>query len=412
MTDNEHLQDFVRRRNHRALAELVRSHVDLVYSTALRHVRGDMRAAEEITQQVFLNLVASAQRLVAHPCLAGWLYSNTRFTALHTSRHAQRRGSREKESEVPFEKGTPIADWNRIRPALDDSLDELDERECELVVLRYLCRQPVSAIALQLGSTESATQKGLAGALDSLDAALGRRGIPSTATALTAALNNATVAAPSAVTSQTLRATANSAANGAARGLPRAIQAAVAGVVVAVLGLGVGYEIGTKRQRERGTAETIAREKAHLAQATDMQQKLTAANQRIDSLETELVRWHRANETASAAGSTAAPAPAAAPAATESGAPSASDPTIPRIAGIHVIGAVRLPALIQTSSEMPLRDLIDRLGGFTPLARPNAIKVTRRNTDGTLTVLTVDATSNTPFMVQPNDIVFVPERIL
>lgn len=409
MTDNEHLQDFVRGRNHRALAELVQRHVDLVYSTALRHVRGDMRAAEEITQQVFVNLAASAQRLVEHPCLAGWLYANTRFTALHTSRHAHRRGSRDRESEIPFEKGTPIADWNRIRPALDDSLDELDERECELVVLRYLCRQPIGAIALQLGSTESATQKGLAAALDSLDAALGRRGIPSTATALTAALNNATVAAPSAVMHQTLRAAAAGAAGGGAtRGLTRAIQAAVAGALVAALGLGVGYQIGTKRQRQRGTAETIARENAHLAQAADMQQKLTTANQRIDSLETELVRWHRANETATAA---AASAPAAAPSA-ESGPAATPEAATARVGGIHVIGAIRLPALIQTTSEMSLRDLIDRLGGFTPLARPSAIRVTRRNADGTLTVLTVDATSGAPFMVQPNDIVFVPERVL
>ena len=55
-TDAELLQRYTSERAEEAFAELVRRHITLVYSAALRHLGGDAHLAHDVTQTVFTAL--------------------------------------------------------------------------------------------------------------------------------------------------------------------------------------------------------------------------------------------------------------------------------------------------------------------------------------------------------------------
>jgi hypothetical protein len=71
--DSELLAAFDRIRSEDAFAELVRRHVDLVYSAALRQVNGDAHLAQDVAQSVFEDLARKAGALAKRQNLAGWL---------------------------------------------------------------------------------------------------------------------------------------------------------------------------------------------------------------------------------------------------------------------------------------------------------------------------------------------------
>jgi RNA polymerase sigma factor (sigma-70 family) len=79
-------------------SELVRRHINLVYSTALRHVNGDTHLAEDVAQTVFADLARKAKTLTSPASLAGWLYTSARFAAANAVRAESRRRAREQEA--------------------------------------------------------------------------------------------------------------------------------------------------------------------------------------------------------------------------------------------------------------------------------------------------------------------------
>jgi DNA-directed RNA polymerase specialized sigma24 family protein len=62
LTDQQLLRDYTGRRSEAAFAELVRRHIDFVYSAALRMVR-DTHLAEDVTQGAFVALAQNARHL-------------------------------------------------------------------------------------------------------------------------------------------------------------------------------------------------------------------------------------------------------------------------------------------------------------------------------------------------------------
>ena len=62
LSDQQLLRDYALRRSEAAFAELVRRHLDFVYSAALRMVR-DGHLAEDVSQSVFMALARNAQQL-------------------------------------------------------------------------------------------------------------------------------------------------------------------------------------------------------------------------------------------------------------------------------------------------------------------------------------------------------------
>ena len=232
MSDSELLRRFAEEHSEEAFAELVSGRIGLVYSAALRQVGGDAHRAEDVTQEVFIDLARKARSLSRHPALIGWLYTSTHFAAAKLIRTEQRRTRREQEAHAMHDSpATPASqpDWDRVRPVIDAAMHELDERDRQTVLLRYFDQQPFARIGEQLGLTENAAQKTVERALDKLQAALARRGVKSSAAALGLALANQVGAATApAALAATIT---NAAMAGAAAG---AVTAGTAGVWAAL----------------------------------------------------------------------------------------------------------------------------------------------------------------------------------
>ena len=188
-SDTESLRRYVEQHSESAFADLVREHLNLVYSAALREMNGDRSLAEEIAQEVFTALARNASRLLNHPSLAGWLYTTVRHTAANSRRADQRRRRREEQvmnELLPEESPDPA--WRQIRPVLDDALHELKEADRVAVVLRFLENRSLREVGVTLGLHENAARMRVERALEKLRGLLARRGITSTASGLAAAL--------------------------------------------------------------------------------------------------------------------------------------------------------------------------------------------------------------------------------
>jgi len=195
------LARYAREGDEAAFAELVRRQVDFVYATALRQVNGDVHLAQDAVQLVFLDLARKAGSLAEHRWLAGWLFTSTRYAAAKLVRTEQRRRARESEARHMQTSNAPdngdALDWTRVRPVLNDALDELSRRDREAILLRFLREQNYAAIGAKLALSENAARMCVGRALEKLRARLARRGLKSTAAALAAALaGEALTAAP------------------------------------------------------------------------------------------------------------------------------------------------------------------------------------------------------------------------
>ncbi len=83
---------------------------------------------------------------------------------------------------------------------------------------------------------------------------------------------------------------------------------------------------------------------------------------------------------------------------------------------VSVLGQVRKPSVVNYVSGLSIVDAISQAGGFTPMARKNAVKVTRKGKGDAPTesfTVPVESIANgkaNDFYLRPGDTVFVPER--
>jgi RNA polymerase sigma factor (sigma-70 family) len=200
--DAELLRGYATSRSESDFAELVRRHVNLVYTAALRQVNGDAHLAQDVTQLVFTDLARKAASLAQHRVLAGWLFTSTRFAAAKAVRGEQRRHAREEEARfmqelLPPDDPAAQLDWARVRPVLDEVLGELPEPDREAILLRFFEGRDFASVGEKLNVNDNTARMRVERALDKLRAQLERRGVTSTSAALAAALaNQAVVAAP------------------------------------------------------------------------------------------------------------------------------------------------------------------------------------------------------------------------
>jgi RNA polymerase sigma factor (sigma-70 family) len=141
-----------------------------------------------------------AQRLAGHPALVGWLYTSTRLMALRVIRTEQRRKAREQEAHTMNEllhDDVPAADWNELRPVIEEAMHDLNEKDRHAVLLRFFENKTLNQVGAVLNLTENAARMRVDRALEKLRGILARRGISTSAGALAIAVSaNAVQAAP------------------------------------------------------------------------------------------------------------------------------------------------------------------------------------------------------------------------
>src|SRR5215470_8096070 len=175
--DGTLLRDYFLSGSEPAFAELVRRHLDFVYSTALRTTNGDEHLAQDICQGVFIDLARKASRLSNHPVLTGWLYTSTCFAASKAVRSECRRRVRELKAHTMQEHNTNTGaqvDWEQIRPFFDSVMHELKEQDREALLLRFFERRSLADVGSTLGLSENAARMRIERALDRLREGLTR----------------------------------------------------------------------------------------------------------------------------------------------------------------------------------------------------------------------------------------------
>ena len=182
-TDLELLACFAQDGNEAAFAEIVRRHLALVYSAALRQVRSP-QLAEEVTQSVFIDLVRNATRLEPDTILTAWLYQVTRRTAIDVVRREASRQLREQIATEMNAMNATDADWTHIAPLLDEAMHVLDDTDRAAVLLRYFENKSLREVGATLGTSDDAAQKRVSRALERLREFFAKRGVTISASGL------------------------------------------------------------------------------------------------------------------------------------------------------------------------------------------------------------------------------------
>jgi RNA polymerase sigma factor (sigma-70 family) len=166
-SDLDLLRQFARENSQDAFSEIVRRHLNLVYSAALRQVRSP-QLAEEIAQSVFADLARNANKLKSETVLTAWLYAVTRRTAIDVIRKESRRQLREQIAVEMNDMNATANDWTQIAPLLDDAMAALDETDRAAILLRYFENNNLREVGEQLKISDDAAQKRVSRAVEKL----------------------------------------------------------------------------------------------------------------------------------------------------------------------------------------------------------------------------------------------------
>ena len=194
--DFELLKQYANQGSDDAFAALVRRHLDLVYSAALRQVRSP-QLAEEVTQSVFTDLARSSGRLNAETVLTAWLYQVARRTAVDVVRRESRRQLREQLAVELADMNAHPSLWKQIEPLLEEAMESLEPAERSAILLRFFENRNLRDVGQALGTSEDAAQKRVSRAVERLREFLSQRGVTVGASGLALALSaNAVQSAP------------------------------------------------------------------------------------------------------------------------------------------------------------------------------------------------------------------------
>jgi RNA polymerase sigma factor (sigma-70 family) len=299
-SDLDLLRQFARENSQDAFAEIVRRHLDLVYSAALRQVRAP-QLAEEIAQSVFADLARNAGSLVgggdasSPKTLTPWLYAVTRRTAIDVVRKESRRRLREQIAvEMNNMNATPD-DWIQIEPLLDDAMAALEETDRSAVLLRYFENKSLREVGEVLGASEDAAQKRVSRAVERLREFFSKRDVTIGAGGLAVLISaNAVQSAPVGLSATISTGVASAATT---LGITMIHKMLIAGLTAATIGIGF-YTVHLQKQFDRlqqqqaqwaGQIQQLQRERD---EATNALAVVEAENLQLqsDQSEVELLR--------------------------------------------------------------------------------------------------------------------------
>jgi RNA polymerase sigma factor (sigma-70 family) len=180
MTDTQLLQEYVETGSQEAFAEIVRRHVNLIFSSALRQVR-NAAMAEDVTQAVFILLAKKAGTLRHETVPAAWLLAATRYAALDAIKLESRRKKHEKRAAEMAPTHVPNNvelefKWEGVKPCLDEAMSRLGETDRRAIMLKFYEKKTFREIGLDLGIAEEAARKRVSRATKKLRGLLGTRG--------------------------------------------------------------------------------------------------------------------------------------------------------------------------------------------------------------------------------------------
>lgn len=296
-SDWQLLSEFARDGEQAAFRELVTRHADFVYSSALRQVESTAVAAD-LAQQVFTSLAQKAASIATKidtgGSLLGWLHRATRYAALNHIRDDRRRREHERQAMEQLITNTqPAADWEQIRPILDEALDSLGDEDREAVLLRYFKNQDFRTVGLALGVSDDTAQKRVSRAVERLREFFLKQKITIGAAGLTVLISvNAVQSAPlglvatisAAALAGTAVATSTAIATTTKTIVMTTLHKTLLTVTVAALaGAGV-YEV-RQNSKMRGQIQTLQLQQAPLAGAIQLLQgNFTMATNRVADL--------------------------------------------------------------------------------------------------------------------------------
>ncbi|HEY3913829.1 MAG TPA: sigma-70 family RNA polymerase sigma factor [Verrucomicrobiae bacterium] len=298
-TDQQLLQDYAGSKSETAFAELVRRHVDFVYSAALRMVC-DSHLAQDVTQGVFVALAQNARQLTEHPVLSGWLHRTTRNLAANTVRSETRRRAREQEAAAMNQLQESDATWEIIAPHLDEALGELTEEDRDALLLRYFERKSSREMADILGTSEDAAKKRVSRAVERLREIFSKRRVTIGAGGLAVLISaNAVQSAPiglaaiiSTALAGTVVQTSTLVATTKTIAMTTLQKSIIVGALAVAAGTGIyaahqnsklGHEIQTLRQQQASLTEQIQGLQQERDDATNRLAALLAENVQRES---------------------------------------------------------------------------------------------------------------------------------
>jgi RNA polymerase sigma factor (sigma-70 family) len=195
-SDLELLARYARHNAEDAFEEIVRRHLGLVYSAALRQVRSP-QLAEDVAQSAFLKLARHARELAPDTVVTAWLYQVTRREGIDAVRREARRQLREQIASEMNVMNATADDWTQIEPLLDEAMHALGETDRTAVLLRYFENKSLREVGETLGTSDDTAQKRVSRAIERLREFFAGRGVTIGASGLVLAVSaNAVQAVP------------------------------------------------------------------------------------------------------------------------------------------------------------------------------------------------------------------------